>query len=50
MMGGCGSLCDCLQRRGNAEPPVDNPFRPTKARSSREIYYIIEPHPNGVKY
>ena len=60
MMGGCGSLCDCIQRRGK-EPPVDtvdtvdgsrldNPFRPTKPRSSKEIYHMLGPHPNGVKY
>ena len=63
MMGGCGSICDCLQCRGkekgggstvslpaSQEPPVDNPFRPTRPRSSKEIYYIVGPHPNGVKY
>ena len=58
MMGGCGSLRDCLQRRGKEEPAsqeppvdtVDNPFRPTKPRSAKEIYYIVGPHPNGVKY
>ena len=69
MMGGCGSLCDCLQRRGKEQPAseegppggvrqeaaldgnrLDNPFRPTKPRSSKEIYHILGPHPNGVKY
>ena len=60
MMGGCGSndtWCpDCPQRKGKEaqEPPVetlvDNPFKPTKPRSSREVYHIIGPHPNGLKY
>ena len=30
--------------------PVDNPFKPTKQPSSREVYYIVGPHPNGLKY
>ena len=56
MMGGCGSICDCFQCRGkengggNTEAAVDNPLRPTKPRSSKEIYYIVGPHPNGVKH
>ena len=52
MMGGCGSVCDCLQGRAtrDVEPTVENPFKPTKAHSSKECYYIIGPHPNGLRY
>ena len=59
MMGGCGSVCDCLQGRAtrDVEPTVENPFKPTKAHSgqranrSNEIYYIVEsPRPNGLRH
>ena len=51
-MGACGSLCDCLgaTRRPDVEPPIENPFKPTPAQSSKTVYWIEGPHPAGVKY
>ena len=61
-MGACGSLCDCLgaTRRldGRAspsdaphvEPPIENPFKPTPAQSSKTVYWIEGVHPAGLKY
>ena len=51
-MGACGSLCDCLgaTRRPDVEPPIENPFKPTPAQSSKTVYWIEGPHPAGLKY
>ena len=56
MMGNCGSICDCLGKRKEAkateghESPIENPFRPTRPYSSAQVYTILGPHPNGLKY
>ena len=49
---GNGSLCDCLgaTRRLDVEPPIENPFKPTPAQSSKTVYWIEGPHPAGLKY
>ena len=51
-MGNCGSICDCLQRRAAADAieSVENPFKPSPAYSSAQVYTILGKHPNGLKY
>ena len=52
-MGNCGSICDCLQRRAppaDVESAVENPFKPSPAYSSAQVYTILGKHPNGLKY